>query len=349
MMNIEKIIEKAYKNDKKISIDEILNFELSDEEFELIISELKKVGIKILEYEDEVQYEYESDEVEDVVKAYLKEIGKIPLLRPEEEIELAKRILIGDKKAREELIKANLRLVVSVAKRYIRSGMRFEDLIQEGNEGLMKAVEKFDVAKGFKFSTYATWWIRQGITRSIANDSRMIRVPVHAHEVIEAIRRFESKYLNEHGEMPTDQEISQGLGYSIKTIKESKVASLPVISLETPVTNDDGQSQESSLMDYIPSEVNVQNEVERKLTNEEFIELINKTLSAREAEVIFLRFGFKDGIPKTLEEIGKMYKISRERIRQIQLKGLRKLRIKIAPELIKEEEKNKLKKIKKIS
>ena len=211
MINIEKVIEKAYKNNKKIQMEEILKLDLKDEELEVVIESLKVAGIEIEEEKEEV-VDIDIEISDDVVKDYLKQIGNIQLLTPEDEKELGKKILKGDKIAKQKLINTNLRLVVSIAKRYRNRGMSFGDLIQEGNLGLIKAVDKFDIKKGFKFSTYATWWIRQSITRAIADQSRTIRIPVHANEAINSIKRFESSYILKHCLAPTDEEISKTLG-----------------------------------------------------------------------------------------------------------------------------------------
>ena len=321
MINVEKIIEKAYKNNKKIEIEEILKLDLKDEELEVVIESLKVAGIEI---EEEKEEEIEINITDDAVKDYLKQIGKFPLLSPEEEQEIGKRILNGDKKAKQTLTNSNLRLVVSVAKRYVSKGMSFEDLLQEGILGLIKAVDKFDVEKGFKFSTYATWWIRQAVTRAIADHSRTIRIPVHANEVINSIKKYETTYETKTGIEPTEQEISESLGYSIEKIREYKRAAQDVISLETPVGV--AEDQDSTLMEFIADEENIEENVIQKMSFERIQDVVRVRLTEREAKVIMLRFGLIDGEIKTLEEVGAIFNVTRERIRQIEAKALRKLR-----------------------
>lgn len=321
MINIEKIIEKAYKNNKKIEMEEILKLDLKDEELEVVIESLKVAGIEIAEEKEE---EIEINITDDAVKDYLKQIGKFPLLSPEEEQEIGRRILKGDEKAKQTLINANLRLVVSVAKRYQSKGMGFEDLLQEGNLGLIKAVDKFDVEKGFKFSTYATWWIRQAMTRAIADQSRTIRIPVHANEAINSMKRFQNKYMFENGIDPTDEEISQALGLSIEKVREYKKVAQDVISLETPVGV--GEDQDSTLMEFIADEENIEDNIIKHISFERIHKVIEMRLTEREAKVIMLRFGLIDGRQRTLEEVGAVFNVTRERIRQIEAKALRKLR-----------------------
>ena len=325
MINIEKIIEKAYKNNKKIAMEEILNLGLEDEELEIVIESLKVAGIEVEEEKIEVNIQETDIKVsDDAVKDYLKQISKIKLLNPEEEQEIGKRILKGDDKAKKELINANLRLVVSVAKKYINKGLSFEDLLQEGNVGLMKAVEKFDIEKGFKFSTYATWWIRQSISRAIYEQSRTIRVPVHVNEAINSIRKFENKYVFEHGVTPTYKQISENLGYSVEKVKEYKKASQDVISLESPVGV--AEDQESILMDFLSDDIDIEQSVINKMSFERILEITKTRLTERESKVILLRFGLIDGRQRTLEEVGEVFDVTRERIRQIEAKALRKLR-----------------------
>ena len=321
MINIEKIIEKAYKNNKKIQMEEILKLDLKDEELEVVIESLKVAGIEI---EEEKEEEIEIKITDDAVKDYLKQIGRFPLLTPEEEQEIGRRILKGDEKAKQELINSNLRLVVSVAKRYASKGMGFEDLLQEGNLGLIKAVDKFDVEKGFKFSTYATWWIRQAMTRAIADQSRTIRIPVHANEAINSIKRFQNKYSFENGVEPTDEEISEALGYTVEKIREYKKAAQDVISLETPVGV--AEDQDSTLMEFIADEENIEENVVQKIIFERVHKIVEARLTEREAKVIMYRFGLIDGRVWTLEEVGEVFDVTRERIRQIEAKALRKLR-----------------------
>ena len=261
--------------------------------------------------------------INDPVKMYLKEIGRVPLLSTEEEVELAKKILDGDTAARQRLTEANLRLVVSIAKRYVGRGMHFLDLIQEGNVGLIKAVEKFDYTKGFKFSTYATWWIRQAITRAIADQARTIRVPVHMVETINKLKKVQSQLLHENGREPTEDQIAKEMGLSVSRVREIiRVAQEPV-SMETPI----GPEEDSRLMDFIRDEdaLAPDDAALKTITNED-IDKVLKTLSPREEDVIRLRFGLYDGRCHTLEEVGERFEVTRERIRQIEAKALRKLR-----------------------
>ena len=262
-------------------------------------------------------------QMDDPVKAYLKEIGKIPLLTAEEEIDLAMRMAENDERAKKRLVEANLRLVVSIAKRYGGRGMQFLDLIQEGNMGLIKAVDKFDYTKGFKFSTYATWWIRQSITRSIADQARTIRIPVHMVETINKVKKTSNQLLHLNGREPTPEEIAKELGMTSEKVRDIlRVAQEPV-SLETPI----GEEEDSHLGDFIPDEdaLAPADAVSQMMLKED-IEKALKTLTPREAKVISLRFGLDDGHPKTLEEVGAMFDVTRERIRQIEAKALRKLR-----------------------
>ncbi|MBC5580302.1 RNA polymerase sigma factor RpoD [Anaerofilum sp. BX8] len=261
--------------------------------------------------------------IDDPVKVYLKEIGRVPLLTPEEEIELAERILQGDERAKQRLAEANLRLVVSIAKRYVGRGMQFLDLIQEGNLGLIKAVEKFDHTKGFKFSTYATWWIRQAITRAIADQARTIRIPVHMVETINKVKKVSSQLLHRNGHEPTPEEISAELDMPVDKVREiMRVAQEPV-SLETPI----GEEEDSHLGDFIPDEdAPVPAEAASHTLLKEQLSGVLKTLTPREEKVLRLRFGLEDGRPRTLEEVGKEFNVTRERIRQIEAKALRKLR-----------------------
>ena len=261
--------------------------------------------------------------IDDPVRMYLKDIGKIPLLTPEREAYLAERISLGDKAAKDELTEANLRLVVNIAKRHVGKGMYFLDLIQEGNLGLMKAVEKFDYSKGFKFSTYATWWIRQAITRAIADQARTIRIPVHMVETIHKVSRTSRQLLQDLGREPTTDEIAEKLGMTADKVREiMKIAQDPV-SLETPI----GEEEDSHLGDFVedsdspaPSDSASYSLLREQLCN------VLRTLTPREEQVIKLRFGLEDGRPRTLEEVGRQFQITRERIRQIEAKALRKLR-----------------------
>ena len=264
--------------------------------------------------------------IDDPVKVYLKEIGRVPLLTPEEEIDLALKIQAGGpegEKAKKRLSEANLRLVVSIAKRYVGRGMQFLDLIQEGNLGLIKAVEKFDHTKGFKFSTYATWWIRQAITRAIADQARTIRIPVHMVETINKVKKANSQLLHQNGREPTADEISEYLEMPVDKVREiMRVAQEPV-SLETPI----GEEEDSHLGDFIPDDdaLAPADAASMSLLKEQLADVL-KTLTPREEKVLSLRFGLEDGNPKTLEEVGKEFNVTRERIRQIEAKALRKLR-----------------------
>ncbi len=261
--------------------------------------------------------------VDDPVKVYLKDIGKVPLLSMEEEYELAERMVKGDEDAKKRLCQANLRLVVSIAKRHVGRGMLFLDLIQEGNLGLMKAVDKFDHTRGFRFSTYATWWIRQAITRAIADQARTIRIPVHMVETIHKLSRTTRKLVQELGRDPTPEEISREIGYTVERVREIQRIALDPVSLETPI----GEEDDSSLKDFIedthataPQEVAAFTLLKEQLLN------ILDTLTPREQMVLHLRYGIEDGHPRTLEEVGKEFGVTRERIRQIEAKALRKLR-----------------------
>ena len=264
-----------------------------------------------------------TDGIDDPVKVYLKEIGRVRLLSPEEEIELAKKMADGDEYARKRLTEANLRLVVSIAKRYAGRGMQFLDLIQEGNLGLIKAVEKFDYTKGFKFSTYATWWIRQAITRAIADQARTIRIPVHMVETINKVKKVSSQLLHQNGHEPSAEEIADELGMTPEKVREIlRVAQEPV-SLETPI----GEEEDSHLGDFIPDEdAPIPAEAASHTLLREQLADVLSSLTPREEKVLRLRFGLEDGRPRTLEEVGKEFNVTRERIRQIEAKALRKLR-----------------------
>ena len=261
--------------------------------------------------------------IDDPVKVYLKEIGRVPLLTSEEEVELAQRMAEGDAAAKKRLAEANLRLVVSIAKRYVGRAMQFLDLIQEGNLGLIKAVEKFDHTKGFKFSTYATWWIRQAITRAIADQARTIRIPVHMVETINKVKKVSSQLLHQNGHDPTAEEIAAALDMPVDKVREIlRVAQEPV-SLETPI----GEEEDSHLGDFIPDDdaPAPADAASHTLLKEQLSEVL-KTLTPREEKVLRLRFGLEDGRSRTLEEVGKEFNVTRERIRQIEAKALRKLR-----------------------
>ena len=282
-----------------------------------------------LEEEEEIDMEHldlsvpEGVSLEDPVRMYLKEIGKIPLLSMEEEIELAKSMELGNGEARKRLAESNLRLVVSIAKRYVGRGMQFLDLIQEGNLGLIKAVEKFDYTKGYKFSTYATWWIRQAITRSIADQARTIRIPVHMVETINRLVRTSRQLLQELGREPTTEEIAARVDLPVERVSEILKMSQEPVSLETPI----GEEEDSHLVDFIQDD-NVlvpQDAAAFTLLHEQLMEVL-LTLTEREQKVLRLRFGLDDGRPRTLEEVGRQFSVTRERIRQIEAKALRKLR-----------------------
>ena len=267
--------------------------------------------------------ELESVSIADPVRMYLREIGKIPLLTPEEEIELAKRVEEGDEEAKKKLIEANLRLVVSIAKKYIGRGLSFLDLIQEGNLGLIRAVEKFDYRKGFKFSTYATWWIRQAITRAIADQARTIRIPVHMVETINKLIRVSRQLVQQLGREPTTEEIAQALGLPPEKVEDIQRIAQEPVSLETPI----GEEEDSQLGDFLEDKEspNPEEATAGQLLREQLEEMLDE-LTEREREVLRLRFGLEDGHAHTLEEVGKRFNVTRERIRQIEAKALRKLR-----------------------
>ena len=265
----------------------------------------------------------ESISLDDPVKLYLKEIGRVPLLTTDEERELAEKILEGDEKAKKRLTEANLRLVVSIAKRYVGRGMHFLDLIQEGNVGLIKAVEKFDHTKGFKFSTYATWWIRQAITRAIADQARTIRIPVHMVETINRLKKVQSQLLHENGSEPSEDQIAEAMEMPVERVREIMRVAQETVSMETPI----GPEEDSRLMDFIRDEdaLAPDDAALKTITNED-IDSVLKTLTPREEAVIRLRFGLEDGRCHTLEQVGEQFQVTRERIRQIEAKALRKLR-----------------------
>lgn len=303
--------------------------ETEPEDFDVILAENPDVAADaelIVEEASEIDIEStipKSIAVDDPVRMYLKEIGKVPLLSADEEIELAKRMEKGDEEAKKRLCEANLRLVVSIAKRYVGRGMLFLDLIQEGNLGLIKAVDKFDYTKGYKFSTYATWWIRQAITRSIADQARTIRIPVHMVETINKLIRVSRQLLQTYGREPSPEEIAKEMGISVEKVREiQKIAQEPV-SLETPI----GEEEDSHLGDFIPDE-DVPAPAEAaafSMLKEQLVEVLD-ILTEREQKVLKLRFGLEDGRARTLEEVGKEFDVTRERIRQIEAKSLRKLR-----------------------
>ena len=299
-------------NDEELilDVDDDADIEKMDDEEEI---ELDKIDLSVPE----------GVSIEDPVRMYLKEIGKVPLLSAEEEIELAKRMENGDEAAKKRLAEANLRLVVSIAKRYVGRGMLFLDLIQEGNLGLIKAVEKFDYRKGYKFSTYATWWIRQAITRAIADQARTIRIPVHMVETINKLIRVSRQLLQELGREPTPEEIAKEMDMSVERVREILKISQEPVSLETPI----GEEEDSHLGDFIQDD-NVPVPADAAaftLLKEQLVEVLS-TLTDREQKVLRLRFGLDDGRARTLEEVGKEFNVTRERIRQIEAKALRKLR-----------------------
>ena len=341
---VEKIIKKA-KEKGKITYGE-LAVELDDvnqDQIEKVFDVMEEMGVDVLkdDFDDEPNEEdlkevenlkldevtqddtFEGINVDDPVRMYLREIGRIKLLTYDQELDLAKRILDGDEEAKQELAEANLRLVVSIAKKYVGRGMLFLDLIQEGNMGLIKAVEKFDYTKGFKFSTYATWWIRQAITRAIADQARTIRIPVHMVETINRLIRTSRHLLQQLGREPTPEEIAKEMDMSVEKVMEiQKIAQDPV-SLETPI----GEEDDSHLGDFIQDEDSPapQDAASYTLLREQ-LEEVMKTLTPREAKVLRLRFGLDDGKARTLEEVGQIFGVTRERIRQIEAKALRKLR-----------------------
>lgn len=336
------VIKDLIENGKKkgmLTYKEIINtleeIELEPDQIEKVYEMIENVGVEVIgdieeELEDIKVTEEELDlsvpegvGTDDPVRMYLKEIGKVPLLSAEEEIELAQRMADGDIEARRRLAEVNLRLVVSIAKRYVGRGMLFLDLIQEGNLGLIKAVEKFDYTKGYKFSTYATWWIRQAITRAIADQARTIRIPVHMVETINKLIRASRHLLQELGREPSVEEIAEEMNMPLDKVREiMKIAQEPV-SLETPI----GEEEDSHLGDFIPdNDAPAPSEAASfMLLKEQLVDVLN-TLTSREEKVLRLRFGLDDGRARTLEEVGKEFNVTRERIRQIEAKALRKLR-----------------------
>ncbi|MFW6269248.1 MAG: RNA polymerase sigma factor RpoD [Bacillota bacterium] len=340
---VKKLIEKG-KEQGQLSysyvMDSLKDLKLDNEDIDKMYDIFKDRDIDIIEKENEEDEDEDEDEdeeeeneldlnisrdagIEDPVRMYLKEMGKVDLLTADEEIELARRIEEGDEKAKEKMIKANLRLVVSIAKKYQGRGLSFIDLIQEGNEGLMKAVDKFDYTKGYKFSTYATWWIRQSITRAIADKSRTIRIPVHMKETINKLIKVSRQLAKEKGREPTDKEIAERMDISEEKVREVKQYSQDPVSLETPI----GEEEDSDLGDFIENEESpIPDEaIANELLKEE-LEKVLDTLTDREKRILELRFGIDDDRPRTLEEVGKQFGVTRERIRQIEAKALRKLR-----------------------
>ncbi len=308
-------IDRLYDDFEAFNIDIVDDFSVDDE----LDTALEYAG------EDDLDFALSTDSIaiDDPVKIYLKEIGRVPLLTPEEEIDLALRMSAGDETAKRRLSEANLRLVVSIAKRYVGRGMQFLDLIQEGNLGLIKAVEKFDYTKGYKFSTYATWWIRQAITRAIADQARTIRIPVHMVETITKVKKVSSTLLHKNGREATPEEIAEELHLPLERVREIIRISADPVSLETPI----GEEEDSHLGDFIPDEEAPAPAEAASLTllKEQLDEVLN-TLTEREGKVLRLRFGLEDGRQRTLEEVGKEFNVTRERIRQIEAKALRKLR-----------------------
>ena len=321
----------AYKMKGSVSTnalcDVLEKYDLGPNQIEQIYKALPEQGIQIFD-EDERDRELFEQALSDIglddpVKMYLKDIGRVPLLSGDEEVELARRMQEGDEAAKKRLSEANLRLVVSIAKRYVGRGMLFLDLIQEGNLGLMKAVEKFDYQKGFKFSTYATWWIRQSITRAIADQARTIRIPVHMVETINKLTRVSRILLQENGREPTPEEIAAAMEVDVARVREiQKIAQDPV-SLETPI----GEEEDSHLGDFIEDDKTQtpSDSVSFIMLKEQLLSVLD-TLTPREEKVLRLRYGIDDGKPRTLEEVGKEFNVTRERIRQIEAKALRKLR-----------------------
>lgn len=348
---LKQLLAMAKKKKNVLEYQEIVDFlaelALNEEQIEKVIEHLEKSGIDVLRItndddddviddeeimlseEDEVDMENidlsvpDGISIEDPVRMYLKEIGKVPLLSADEEVELAKRMAEGDEEAKKRLAEANLRLVVSIAKRYVGRGMLFLDLIQEGNLGLIKAVEKFDYRKGYKFSTYATWWIRQAITRAIADQARTIRIPVHMVETINKLIRVSRQLLQELGREPSPEEIAEEMGMPVERVREILKISQEPVSLETPI----GEEEDSHLGDFIKDDnVPVPADAAAFTLLKEQLEEVLGTLTEREQKVLTLRFGLEDGRARTLEEVGKEFNVTRERIRQIEAKALRKLR-----------------------
>ena len=324
LLTYKEITEAFFETDVTVEEQESLYDTLEKEGIELtedLDKELEEIEVTKEELED--LSVPEGINIDDHVKMYLKEIGKVDLLSAEEETDLAKRMSEGDAEAKKRLAEANLRLVVSIAKRYVGRGMMFLDLIQEGNLGLIKAVDKFDYTKGYKFSTYATWWIRQAITRAIADQARTIRIPVHMVETINKLVRVSRQLVQELGREPTPEELAKELNMTVDKVREiSKISQEPV-SLETPI----GEEEDSHLGDFIPDDdAPAPSEAASFVLLKEQLVDVLKTLTPREAKVLRLRFGLDDGRQRTLEEVGKEFEVTRERIRQIEAKALRKLR-----------------------
>ena len=345
---LKELLSLAKKKKNMLEYQEISDFfadmQLDSDKFEKILDFLEANNIDVLritddDADDDILLEVDDDDeievekidlsvpdgvsIEDPVRMYLKEIGKVPLLSAEEEIELAKRMELGDQEAKKRLAEANLRLVVSIAKRYVGRGMLFLDLIQEGNLGLIKAVEKFDYRKGYKFSTYATWWIRQAITRAIADQARTIRIPVHMVETINKLIRVSRQLLQELGREPTPEEIAAEMNMPVERVREILKISQEPVSVETPI----GEEEDSHLGDFIQDDnVPVPADAAAFTLLKEQLEEVLGTLTEREQKVLTLRFGLEDGRARTLEEVGREFNVTRERIRQIEAKALRKLR-----------------------
>ena len=345
---LKELLSLAKKKKNMLEYQEISDFfadmQLDSDKFEKILDFLEANNIDVLritddDADDDILLEVDDDDeievekidlsvpdgvsIEDPVRMYLKEIGKVPLLSAEEEIELAKRMELGDQEAKKRLAEANLRLVVSIAKRYVGRGMLFLDLIQDGNLGLIKAVEKFDYRKGYKFSTYATWWIRQAITRAIADQARTIRIPVHMVETINKLIRVSRQLLQELGREPTPEEIAAEMNMPVERVREILKISQEPVSLETPI----GEEEDSHLGDFIQDDnVPVPADAAAFTLLKEQLEEVLGTLTEREQKVLTLRFGLEDGRARTLEEVGREFNVTRERIRQIEAKALRKLR-----------------------
>ncbi|HEZ7985824.1 MAG TPA: RNA polymerase sigma factor RpoD [Ruminococcus sp.] len=326
---IDALMEQG-KNNGKLTTKEItdaleeLDFDV--DQINTFYDNCENLNIEIVEdmnLDADLKIGLDSNLTDDPVKIYLKEIGRVPLLTTEEEIELAQRMSKGDPYAKKRLSEANLRLVVSIAKKYVGRGMQFLDLIQEGNLGLIKAVEKFDYTKGFKFSTYATWWIRQAITRAIADQARTIRIPVHMVETITKVKKVSSQLLHENGHDPSPEEIADKLSMPVDKVREIMRVAQDPVSLETPI----GEEEDSHLGDFIPDDdAPAPAEAASHTLLKEQLNEVLATLTDREAKVLKLRFGLEDGRARTLEEVGQRFDVTRERIRQIEAKALRKLR-----------------------
>lgn len=324
MINIESVIEKAYKNNNKISIDSINDFDLSVEEYETLLEALKQAGIEIEEYNETKEDEFDvnsADYVDDSVRMYMKEMGQIKLLTREEEQELGYKIAAGSESAKKQLVEHNLRLVVSIAKKYAGRGLDFLDLIQEGNVGLTKAAEKFDVNKGNKFSTYAIWWIRQSLNSAIADQGKTIRNPIHINEKINKMRRIESDYYLKTQSVPTDKELGDELGITEKEVRLLKRSAQEMISLDVPINEDN----ETLLKDILIASDITEDRVVSNINFRVMLKLMKKILNKREYGILLMRSGIYTGTKMTLEEVSSVYKVTRERVRQIEAKAKRKM------------------------